>query len=143
MENRTKMHPIRAWLNRYPQSLAYLGLGLVLVLIFVLQGVGYHKQEVQRCRTGVDVRNVDRDQTQRIYALAMGSIPKNTSKLTRSQKKQLARYIKRVEDFRRESFKAIKPSELCAPYVPDDNVTPQQWERMQSPKKINGSGVNK
>lgn len=140
MNHKAQQHPVKQALSRYSQVITYAF--IIAVFFFALWLDDQNEEadlkrnaaqakaiEVERCRAGVDTRNVDRDQTQRIYSLALGSIPKNVDKLSDSQKEQIKAYVKRVEEFRRDSFATIKPSSICKPYVKDDVVTPEQWEK--------------
>lgn len=61
-----------------------------------------------------------------IYNLATGTISRDPSAppLTAAELAQYNSYIERVNNFRSMMYKQIKPSEVCAPYVDDDNVQP-------------------
>ena len=139
MNHRAKQHWLKEFLNKYPQAIAYLGLGLILVLIFTLQTISNHNTFKSLCVSGIDSRNVDRDQMQRIYNLAVSTLPKNNEGLTKDQIKRLNAYVKQVQKFRDESFATIKPSEACKPFVDDDVVTPEQWAKEHPPKPLNES----
>lgn len=85
-----------------------------------------HTQDVERCKGGVESRNVDRTQVEAIYKLAVGSIQRdaNSPPLTETERAQYNAYIDRVNTFREDMYKRIKPSKHCLPYVSDDNVKP-------------------
>lgn len=81
---------------------------------------------VERCKSGVDTRTVQRDTVEAVFNLATATLPERTggAKLSESQKQQYNAYIDRVNDFRDDMYTKIRPSEQCAPYVEDDNVLP-------------------
>lgn len=136
MMHRAEQSWLKELLNRHPQLIGYLLITLVFVFSLWLDDRNQESDDRKRCEAGVDSRNVDRDQTQRIYLLAMGSIPKDRSILSKEDRKRIPAYVKRVKEFREESFAAIKPAPICYPYVTDRNVTPEQWEKEYPPKNL-------
>lgn len=125
--------------SKWRETIVYMCLVGVAVFALGLSRYDQARGERELCESGVDSRNVDRDQTQRIYDLALSSIPQDRSTLTPDQRKRLRTYVTTVEMFREQSFAAIKPSELCAPYVDDDNITPKEWAKSHPPKPITES----
>lgn len=130
-------NPVWRWIRFHPQLIIYTCLVLVVVLVLALDQYNQNADEKDRCVSGIDSRNVDRDQTQRIYDLALSFVPKDLSTLPPSEREQTKSYIKTVENFRTDSFAAIQPSEACLPYVDDDHVTPQDWVKEHPPKLVN------
>lgn len=81
---------------------------------------------VDLCRSGQDTRKVQRATVEAVYTLATGALkrPPGSPPLTSEEVKQYNAYIKRVNTFRTEMYELIKPSDLCAPYVEDDDIKP-------------------
>lgn len=113
---------------------------LVLVVLFALALDQWNDNQARRdaCVSGIDGRNVDRDQTQRIYQLALSFVPKDLSTLPPAERSQTEKYINTVTNFRKDSFAAIKPPEVCEPYVDDENVTPEEWVKTNPPNQSAG-----
>lgn len=143
MIHRAKQHPVKEFLNRYPQVIAYALVIFVFFFSLWLDNQNAKADERKRCEASVDTRNVDRDQTQRIYFLAMSFVPKDLSALSPTERKRVKAYVEQVSDFREESFKTIKPSPLCAPYVDDINVTPEEWEKAHPPNPLSATKENR
>lgn len=85
-----------------------------------------HDDEIARCVSGEDSRNVQRGIVDAIYSLALGfSVQdKDAPPLTPEEQQQLDAYISGLDAFRVNTYDKIKPSDLCAPYVHDDDVIP-------------------
>lgn len=86
----------------------------------------YQRDTIARCESSQDVRVVQRATVDAIYTLATGSIQRdaNSPPLTDKEVVLYNAYIDRVNKFREDMYKKIKPSELCAPYVNDNAVKP-------------------
>lgn len=86
----------------------------------------YAADEKARCEAGVDTRTVQRDLVEAIYDLATSFIDRdqNAPPLTAEERIRYNAYVGRLNEFRESMYANIKPSELCAPYVSDDNVKP-------------------
>lgn len=110
----------------YRQTGVYLGLVLVVVLAFALNYRNAKDDERERCEAGTDTRMVQRATVEAVYNLAVGSIQRGpaVNKLSKAEVQQYNEYIQRVNAFRENTYKLIRPSDLCAPYVKDDKVVP-------------------
>lgn len=86
----------------------------------------YERDTIARCESSSDVRVVQRETVDAIYNLATGSLARDADSppLTDYELKQYNAYIDRVNAFRKDMYKKIKPSKLCAPYVKDDQTKP-------------------
>lgn len=86
----------------------------------------YEQDQVARCQSGVDSREVQRQTVEAIYTLATGSLQRDADSppLTDIELRQYNAYIDRVNAFREDMYKKIKPSKACKPYVDDDRVKP-------------------
>lgn len=122
---------------RYQQTFVYICLVLVVLLAFYLternqnddeerEARNEKADEIARCQSGEDSRNVQRDLVDAIYNLAVGSIARDVEDppLKPEEVKLYNAYIDRVNHFRSETYAKIHPSALCAPYVEDDDVKP-------------------
>jgi len=118
---------------RYVKDVLY-----ILVLIITLMGVvraesaldaardRAEADEQARCEAGVANRDALRGIVEAVYTLATGSVErrKNDPPLTDEEVVRYNAYIDRVNLFRKETYDLIRPSEVCAPYVEDDDVDP-------------------
>lgn len=89
------------------------------------------------CVSGQDNRHVQRVMVEQIFQLATGSLARNKDSppLTEFEFQQFNAYIDRVNNFRESMYKQIVPSELCAPYVSDNNVDPPSPPYPRLPRK--------
>lgn len=120
--------------NRVLTDLLYL-----LILAIVLFGVWRSQQaldaakeqakqnDISRCESGEDVRVVQRGIVDAIYSLALGFTVRDNDDppRTEQEKEELTAYVSSLDNFRENTYDKIKPSELCAPFVEDDNVEPE------------------
>jgi hypothetical protein len=121
----------------YVQTGVYVMLALVVALAFYLNHENYEDDERERCKSGVDSRNVQRSVIEAIYGLAAGVAERDETDppLTPEEREQYNKYIARLNKFRADSYNNIKPSSICAPYVDDDNVDPPTPPLEPIPKK--------
>lgn len=86
----------------------------------------YEKDQRARCEAGADVRVVQRQTVEAIYVLATGSLQRDADSppLTDIELRQYNAYIDRVNNFREDMYRKIKPSAPCKKYVDDDRVKP-------------------
>jgi heme exporter protein D len=85
------------------------------------------RELVERCESGVDSRNVQRDMVEAIYELAIGVVSRDEDAPPRTpmQVAVTNAFIDRANAFREDAYDQIKPSEQCLPYVDDDDVEPR------------------
>ena len=107
----------------YLQTGVYVFLALVVCLAFYLNDRNSQKDLERLCQSGQDARQVQRSLVNEIYALNVGLIEPNRQ-YTKTEVKRIKVFVKDVAAFRKRSYNEIKPSEICAPYVTDDNVKP-------------------
>lgn len=126
MNHREEQHPAKEWLNRHSNVVVYTLLVLVVVLAFFLDSQNQKEDLKKRCIAGVDTRNANRAIVEAVYGLAVGSIQRDPDAppLTKEEVKQYNTYIARVNRFREQTYKLIKPSASCARFVKDDNIIP-------------------
>lgn len=84
------------------------------------------ENEIARCESGADSREVQRDTVDAVYNLAISVVERTPDAPPRTKQEiiQTNVYIQRVNDFRDRMYEKIVPSEQCEPYVEDDNVKP-------------------
>lgn len=126
MNHRATQHPVLEFLNRHALKIPFVLLALAISVAFFLDARNSAEDERKRCESGVDTRNVQRQTVEAIYGLATGAAQRdaNSPPLSRAEVRQYNAYIERVNAFRSNTYKLIKPSELCAKYVDDDKVEP-------------------
>lgn len=126
MNHRATQHPIKEWLNRHAILIPFVVLALAFSLAFFLDGQNQKADEKARCEAGVDSRNAQRSIVEAVYQLATGTVQRDADSppLTKEELKQYNAYIVRVNAFRENTYKLIKPSKGCAKYVSDDAVEP-------------------
>lgn len=131
MNHRAKQHFIKEWLNKHAILIPFVVLALSFSLAFYLNERNQQADEKQRCQAGVDTRNVDRAQVQGFYIFVTGLLPPESEikNLPKEDRQQVKTTKRQLEAYRTNLFSLIHPSELCAKYVTDDNVTPKQWEK--------------
>jgi hypothetical protein len=78
------------------------------------------------CQAGAEIREVQRQTVDAIYQLATQSLerPPGSKPLTDVELQQYNAYIDRVNFFREDMYKKIAPTDVCEPYVTDENVVP-------------------
>lgn len=109
----------------YVQTGVYLCLVLVVCFVFFMDNRNREQDKVALCRSGMETRNVQRATVEAIYNLATSfAAPPASRPLTDAEIDRINAYIDRVNVFRENMYKQIKPSEICLPYVDDDNVKP-------------------
>jgi hypothetical protein len=119
------------------RKINYVQTGVYVALAFYLNHENYEDDERERCKSGVDSRNVQRSVIEAIYGLAAGVAERDETDppLTPEEREQYNKYIARLNKFRADSYNNIKPSSICAPYVDDDNVDPPTPPLEPIPKK--------
>lgn len=95
----------------------------MIVFILALDQYNENDDKKNACLAGVDSRNVDRAQVQEIYKLNLSFIQPDHH-YTDEELVQVKHFLKNISGFRERMYSQIKPSEVCAPYVDDDNVKP-------------------
>lgn len=139
MNHRAPQSPLLETINRYSQRIAYLGLALVIALVFFLNKRTQNQNERIRCEAGVDNRNVSRATVQEIYRLNLSFInPKQH--YNKEEMVRVKDFLKNLNRFRTTMYSQIKPSPLCAPYVNDDHVRPPNTPNITT---LNSNGVPK
>lgn len=111
----------------------------LLVLVIVIGGLirsqnavdqskeNAKNDEIARCVAGEASRNAQRDIVDAVYSLALGFTIREqpAPPLTPEEQVAIDAYISSLDDFRSDTYKKIKPSALCTPYVTDDELKPE------------------
>lgn len=119
---------------RYLKDFLYL-----LVLVIVIAGLVRSEKalnqseenaknaEITRCEGGQENRDAQRDIVDAVYSLALGfTIQDNDDPPRTTQEEQeLTAYLAMLDNFRDSTYAKIQPTELCAPYVTDDEQKPE------------------
>ena len=136
MNHKADSRPIRKWLDKHYILIPFIVLALAVSIAFYLNDRNQTADQIARCKNGVDTRNVDRAQVQAFYVFVTDSLPspEETKDLTLAQKDEVREYRTRLESYRTDLYKLIRPSELCAKYVDDDNVKPPKSPKIIIPK---------
>jgi hypothetical protein len=136
MNHRTPQHPIKEWFNRHAILTPFVVLALAVALAFWLDAKNTQADAEERCKAGVDSRNVQRALVQEIYKLNLSFIDPKV-KYTKDELKRIDKFVSDINQFRNRMYAQIGPSAPCEPYVEDDNVKPPTTPRI--PKLQEGS----
>lgn len=81
---------------------------------------------VSLCRSAEEIRDVQRNIVDAVYALAIGVVQReaNDPPRTKDELTLANQFIAHTNEFRRQAYADIRPTDACIDYVNDDDVEP-------------------
>ena len=84
------------------------------------------RDKIAICKASAEQRNIDRRLVDAVYELAVGVTGRSRSNppVSLEELRRYNQYIDQVNAFRDRMYDLIGPSDICLPYVTDENVKP-------------------